>query len=50
MLEKRDNNRLNEVPLARLKDSELQELQELETRLGDKYYLIAFEKEGADLT
>ncbi|MFZ5967006.1 MAG: hypothetical protein ACOYVK_07500 [Bacillota bacterium] len=37
-------NRLNEVPLASVDDQELRNIRELEEKLGDKYYLIAFEK------
>lgn len=37
-------NRLSEVPLARLSQEEPGLIEELERRLGDKYYLIALEK------
>lgn len=37
-------NKLNEVPLANVDDSELSKIKELEKALGEKYYLIAFEK------
>ena len=37
-------NRLNEVPLANIDDQDLRNIKELEKNLGDKYYLIAFEK------
>lgn len=37
-------NKLNEVPLARLDNKEIEKLKETERELGDKYYLIAFQK------
>ncbi|MDK2823620.1 MAG: hypothetical protein PWQ67_154 [Clostridia bacterium] len=37
-------NKLNEVPLGNLSNQELQQIKELEQRLGDKYYIIAFNK------
>ena len=39
-----EQNRLNEVPLANISDTELNEIKELEQKLKDKYYLIAFNK------
>lgn len=39
-----DKNKLNEVPLANLDNSEIELLKQLETKLNNKYYLIAFEK------
>lgn len=36
-------NRLNEVPIANLKKDELEEIKRLEEKLGEKYYIIAFE-------
>lgn len=41
-----DNNKLNEVPLANLDNSELELLKQLETKLNNKYYIIAFENNG----
>ena len=38
------NNRLNEVPLASLEDKDLKAIKELENKLRDKYYIIAFDK------
>lgn len=40
------HNRLNEVPIARISEEEERQIQELERKLGNKYYLIAFEKGG----
>ncbi|WP_279279074.1 hypothetical protein [Senegalia massiliensis] len=37
-------NKLNQVPLADLKEDELTKLKDLEKSLQEKYYLIAFEK------
>ncbi len=37
-------NRLNEVPLADITEQEVKSIQQLEKQLGDKYYLIAFQK------
>ncbi len=37
-------NKLNEVPLAKVKDDELKEIKDLERQFGDQYYLIAFDK------
>lgn len=39
-----DNNKLNQVPLANLNNNELNKVMELEKKLADKYYLIAFNK------
>lgn len=38
-------NRLNEVPLADIGHDELKTIQDMESQLGDRYYLIAFKKE-----
>ncbi|MDH7480052.1 MAG: hypothetical protein QHH02_08580 [Syntrophomonadaceae bacterium] len=38
-------NRLSEVPLATITPEERGLIEELERRLGDRYYLIAFEKD-----
>ncbi|MDA8097221.1 MAG: hypothetical protein RDV00_02230 [Clostridia bacterium] len=35
-------NNLDEVPIAELGEDELRAIRELEARLGDRYYLIAF--------
>ncbi len=37
-------NWLNEVPLADINQEELSSIQELEHKLGDRYYLIAFDR------
>ncbi|MGI6227518.1 MAG: hypothetical protein ACOYJ1_14820 [Peptococcales bacterium] len=37
-------NKLNEVPLGNVSQQELQEIKNLEQKLGNKYYLIAFNK------
>ena len=42
-----NKNKLNEVSLARVDDRELSDIKELESRLGDKYYLIAFDKKNS---
>ncbi len=37
-------NRLSEVAIARINKDEERQIQDLEHKLSDKYYLIAFEK------
>ncbi|SKC83240.1 hypothetical protein [Maledivibacter halophilus] len=37
-------NKLNEVPLANVNDNELKSIKDLEEKMKDKYYLIAFDK------
>lgn len=37
-------NKLNEVPLAHVNNNELSSIKDLEKKLDDKYYLIAFDK------
>lgn len=37
-------NNLDQVPLGNVNDNELNQIQNLEQQLGEKYYLIAFEK------
>jgi hypothetical protein len=37
-------NRLDQFPLGNVTQEELQQIKELEEKLGDKYYLIAFSK------
>ncbi|MGD0153711.1 MAG: hypothetical protein ABSC17_08125 [Thermacetogeniaceae bacterium] len=37
-------NRLSEVAIARINKEEERQIQDLERKFGDKYYLIAFEK------
>lgn len=37
-------NRLNEIPVAKIEDFERNEIKGLEKKLGNKYYLIAFER------
>lgn len=38
-----DNN-LNQLTVANMSENELRKVKELEGQLGDKYYIIAFEK------
>jgi len=38
-------NKLNEVPLANVNNTELRSIKDLEKQFGDKYYLIAFDKD-----
>lgn len=38
-------NKLNQVPLANVNDNELKSIKNLEQKLDDKYYLIAFNKD-----
>ena len=38
-------NKLDEISLAEVSPQELTEIKELEQKLGEKYYLIAFERE-----
>ncbi len=37
-------NKLDEISLAEINKEELNKIQNLEQQLGEKYYLIAFEK------
>ncbi len=37
-------NRLHEVPIAKITKDEERQIQDLERKLDDKYYLIAFKK------
>lgn len=37
-------NKLDEINLANVNPEELSEIKSLEQKLGEKYYLIAFEK------
>jgi hypothetical protein len=37
-------NGLGEVPIARISKDEERQIQELERKLGDKFYLVALEK------
>lgn len=39
-------NKINEVPLGNVSQQELQQIKELEQKLGDKYYLIAYNKKS----
>ncbi|XMB85207.1 hypothetical protein RJG79_07200 [Mycoplasmatota bacterium WC44] len=39
-----DKNKLNEVPIAKINDGDINKIKELEAELNNKYYLIAFEK------
>ncbi len=41
-MEKKNN--LDQVPLGNINNNELNQIQKLEQQLGEKYYLIAFEK------
>lgn len=38
-------NKLNQVPLATVNDNDLKSIKNLEQKLDDKYYLIAFDKD-----
>jgi len=38
-------NQLNQVPLGNITQQELQQIKELEQKLGEKYYLIAFDRD-----
>ncbi len=38
--------KLKEIPLAKLENNELDKIKELENSLGNKYYLIAYNKEN----
>ncbi|MFZ7101837.1 MAG: hypothetical protein ACOWWO_04140 [Peptococcaceae bacterium] len=38
-------NKLNQVSLANISNQELNEIKELEQKLGNKFFLIAFDKE-----
>lgn len=42
IVEKKNN--LDQVALGNVNDNELNQIQQLEKQLGEKYYLIAFEK------
>lgn len=37
-------NRMSEVPLANINQEELRQIQELERKMNDKYYIMAFYK------
>ena len=37
-------NRLSEVAIATINKDEERQIQDLERKLGDKYYLVAFDK------
>lgn len=37
-------NKLDEINLAKVDANDLNQIQKLEKELGEKYYLIAFEK------
>lgn len=39
-------NKLNEVPIANISDTDISKIKALESELDGKYYLIAFEKEA----
>lgn len=38
-------NKLNQVPLANLNLNELNQVKELENKMGEKFYLIAFKRD-----
>lgn len=40
-------NKLNQVPLANVTNNELKSIKNLEQKLDDKYYLIAFNKDSS---
>lgn len=37
-------NKMGEFAIAKISETEEKEIRELEQKLGDKYYLIAFER------
>ncbi|XMB66981.1 hypothetical protein RI065_00250 [Mycoplasmatota bacterium zrk1] len=37
-------NKLNEVPIANISEEEIVKIKELESHLGDKYYIVVLEK------
>ncbi len=37
-------NQVSEVPIARITEDEERQIQDLEQKFGDRYYLVAFEK------
>ncbi|CAK7045589.1 hypothetical protein KQI38_13485 [Tissierella carlieri] len=39
-----DKNKLSQVTLANIDNEELKEIQNLEQKLDDKYYILAFKK------
>jgi len=39
-------NKLDQVSLGNVTQEELQQIKDLEQKLGDKYYLIAFNKKS----
>lgn len=39
-----EDNNLNQLTVANMSENELRQVKELEGQLGDKYYIIAFEK------
>lgn len=44
MEDKNKLNELGEMPLANVNNQELKQIQELEQSMGDKYYIIALDK------
>ena len=38
-------NQLSEVPVARITKDEERQIQDLERKFGDRYYLVAFDKQ-----
>ncbi|ABW17758.1 hypothetical protein [Alkaliphilus oremlandii] len=45
MEDKNKLNELGEMPLANVSNQELKQIKELEQSFGDKYYLIALDKD-----
>lgn len=43
-MEHNNKNELNEVDFAQISTEELEAIQTLENKLGDQYYILAFEK------
>ncbi len=39
-----NNKNLNQLTVANMSEDELRQVKDLEGQLGDKYYIIAFEK------
>ena len=40
-----DKNNLDQLKVANMSENELKQVKYLEGQLGDKYYIVAFEKE-----
>lgn len=40
-----DKNNLDQLKVANMSENEFKQVKDLEGQLGDKYYIVAFEKE-----